>query len=177
MTQSHRSNEARLVQGTPVMIVKLRPNGDEAIRYPGTAIGSPPGWVAARAPWRQGRIDLGYLIFEPDDIFLEYFALERPFNIFAIFREDGSHKGWYCNVTHPTWVEGETIYWHDLFVDVVSYPDGRVLVLDEDELLSSDLRTTEPETHQMILMARDDLLQMIADRQYPFDQVGSSENS
>ncbi len=177
MTQSCHTNEAQLVQGTPVTIVKLRPNGDEAIRYPGKAISAPPGWVAARAPWKQGRIDLGYLIFEPNDIFLEYFALERPFNIFAIFREDGSHKGWYCNVTQPTWVEGETIYWHDLYVDVVAYPDGRSLVLDEDELLSSGLKMTEPETHQMILRARDDLLQMIADQQYPFDQIGHSDSS
>lgn len=151
-------------------IVKLRPNGSEAIRYPGTAIDAPAGWVAARAPWRQQRVDLGYLVFEPDDVFLEYFALDQPFNAFAIYATDGRLKGWYCNVTHPSWIEQETIYWHDLYVDIIAYPDGRTLVLDEDELARSGLDTSDPKIYQMILDARDDLLRMVAAQNYPFDK-------
>ncbi len=127
-------------------------------------------WVAARSPWEQRRVDLGYLVFEPDDVFLEYFSLDRPFNAFAIFTPERQLKGWYCNVTHPSWIEGETIYWHDLYIDVIAYQDGRTLVLDEDELAESGLADTEPELHSLIVQTRDDLLRMIAANEYPFDQ-------
>ena len=118
--------------GTTVSIVKLKPDGSEAIRYSGEVISAPTGWVAARCPWRQRRVDLGYLVFEPNDIFLEYFSLTDSFNAFAVHTPSGELKGWYCNVTLPSWVEDDTVYWHDLYIDVVAYPDGRILVLDED---------------------------------------------
>ncbi len=171
MTTLNRTTQTRLSAGSPVTIVKLKPDGSEAIRYPGQVIEAPGGWVAARAPWGQRRVDLGYLVFEPNDVFFEYFALERPFNAFAIFTSDGDLKGWYCNVTHPSWVESETIYWHDLYVDVIAYPDGRTLVVDEDELADSGLEKLDPDVHRMILQARDELLLLVTHRQYPFDQV------
>ena len=160
----------QIVPGTPVTIVKLKPDGSEAIRYPGETVSSPPGWIVARAPWGQRRVDLGYLVFEPEDVFFEYFALDRPCNAFSIFTKEGRLKGWYCNVTHPSWVEDDTIYWHDLYIDVIAYPDGRTLVLDEDELAESRLEHSEPELHQTIMTMRDELLRMVAEREYPFDQ-------
>ncbi len=171
MTQARRSDQKPPRPGTPVTIVKLKPDGSEAIRYPGEVIASPREWVAARAPWEQRRVDLGYLIFEPDDVFLEYFSLDRPFNAFSIFTSEGQLKGWYCNVTHPSWTEAATIYWHDLYIDVIAYPDGRTLVLDEDELSESGLAHTEPALHALILKTRDDLLSMIAAAEYPFNRT------
>ncbi len=173
MAESQRSDELALAPGTPVTIVKLNPAGTEAIRYPGEVIASPPNWVAARAPWEQRRVDLGYLIFEPNDVFFEYFSLDRPFNAFSIFTPERQLKGWYCNVTHPSWTEDNTIYWHDLYIDVIAYPDGRTLVLDEDELADSGLAETEPELHSSIVQTRDALLRMIAANEYPFDQAFS----
>lgn len=160
-----------LPPGTTVTIIKLRPDGSEAIRYPGEVITAPAGWVAARAPWGQRRVDLGYLVFEPNDIFLEYFALDDPFNVFAIYTHEGTLKGWYCNVTHPSWIERATIYWHDLYIDVVAYPEGRVIVLDEDELAESGLVSRDPTLHRRILDARDTLIAMVTNRRYPFDQT------
>jgi len=155
--------------GTDVTIVKLRPDGSEAIRYPGTMIDAPAGWVAARAPWEQRRYDLGYLVFEPGDIFLEFFSLLEPFNVFANFTCDGQLKGWYSNVTHPSWVEDNTIYWHDLFIDVISYPDkADVLVLDEEELADAGVEHANPELFRLIVAGRQRLLTMVAHGEYPF---------
>ncbi|MGA7671479.1 MAG: DUF402 domain-containing protein [Nitrolancea sp.] len=171
MSPDSPTQDPILAPGTPVTIVKLKPDGTEAIRYPGEAISSPPLWVAARAPWEQRRVDLGYLVFEPDDVFFEYFALYRPFNAFSIFTKEGQLKGWYCNVTHPSWVDDQTIYWHDLYIDVIAYPDGRTLVLDEDELAESRLLETDPTLHGTILAMRDELLRMVAECEFPFNQV------
>lgn len=170
MAHESKTRHDVIEPGAPVTIVKLRPDGSEAIRYPGVAVDAPAGWVAARAPWEQRRVDLGYLVFDPNDIFLEYFALAEPFNVFAIYTHEGVHKGWYCNVTHPSWIEETTIYWHDLYIDVVAYPDGKLIVLDEDELAESGLASRDPALHRRILVARDALVDLVNKRRYPFDQ-------
>jgi hypothetical protein len=155
--------------GTHIEIVKLRPNGSEAIRYPGEVISAPNGWIAARAPWGQRRVDLGYLVFEPNDIFLEFFSTTEPLNVFAVFTANGILKGWYCNVTRPSWVRDDAVYWHDLYIDVVAYPDrADVRVLDEDELADSGVEATDPALYQLIAKGRARLLEMIAENAYPF---------
>ena len=158
-------------------VVKVRPDGVEATRYAGTQIAAPTGWIAVRAGWVHGRLDLGYLVFEPDDWLDEYFALERPYNAFALHRANGAFVGWYCNVTHPTSVDARTIVWHDLFVDIIVYPDGRTLVLDEDELADSGLEHSDPALHTLILKAREDLLRLAAVRAYPFSEEARSADS
>lgn len=155
-----------------VSIVKFSPMGRPPVRYAGCGFESPGGWVAARAEWVHGDMDLGYLTFLNGDYLDEYFALERPYNAFALYREHGEFVGWYCNVTHPTTVIGSEIQWHDLYVDVIVYPDGRTLVLDEDELDASGLEATNPELHARILAGRDELLEMAARRAYPFSEAG-----
>jgi hypothetical protein len=152
-------------------IVKLRPEGSEAARYSGERFPAPDGWIAARAQWRYGRMDAGYMVFEPGDYLDEYFALERPYNAFALFRATGDFVGWYCNVTYPTRVTDHTITWHDLYVDVIVYPDGRTLVLDEDELAESELLERDPALHAEILAARDELLELAAANAYPFSDL------
>lgn len=157
-------------QGSPLTIVKLRPDGSEAARYPGKVRPSPRGWVAIEARWGYQRMDLGYVVYEPNDLFLEYFSLDQPYNAFAVYGADGGFKGWYCNVTHPSWVESDTLYWHDLYLDVIVTSDGTVQVLDEDELAASGLVMSDPRLHAMILSARDRLLQMVREQAYPFSE-------
>lgn len=157
--------------GTTVQVVKLEPNGQPRTRYDGSVIASPVGWIAVRAVWPHGPMDLGYMEFRDGDYLDEYFALEQPFNAMALFREDDSFVAWYCNITHPTRIVDGEIHWHDLFVDVVVYPDGSTLVRDEDELEESGLERTDPELHQLILNARDELLDMASNRAYPFSEV------
>jgi hypothetical protein len=171
MTDNERPTTEAPEAGTPIEIVKLRPDGSEAIRYPGEVIPAPHSWIAARAPWGQRRVDLGYLVFEPNDIFLEFFSTVEPLNVFAIFSTDGLLKGWYCNVTRPSWVCDNEVYWHDLYVDVVAYPDGAdVRVLDEDELADSGVEVTDPALYRLIAKGRARLLEMIAANEYPFTE-------
>ena len=149
-------------------VIKHSPSGKPPVQYAGQALPAPEDWVAVRAPWIHGTYGLGYLTFQNGDMLHEYFSLERPYNAFAIYRDDESFVGWYCNVTQPTEVSGDEIHWHDLYIDVIVYPDGRTLVLDEDELSASGLAERDPELHATILAARDELLELAAEREYPF---------
>jgi uncharacterized protein len=163
--------EPALLHSDRVDIVKLRPDGSEAATYTGTLIESPPGWIAARATWTFRRMDLGYMVFEPEDYLLEYFSVEEPFNAFALFSPSGTFKGWYCNITYPTKVEGTTIYWHDLYVDVIQRANGEILVLDEDELEDAELRSHDQGLYHLITEARDLVVAKMRSGQYPFSEV------
>lgn len=156
-------------------VVKLRPDGSESTRYSAVDVPAPDGWVAARAVWTFGTVDIGYYTFETDDVLYEYFATDRPYNLFATFRPDGRLVGWYCNVTHPTRVTNDTIYWHDLWVDVLVLPDGAIEVVDMDELAESGIEQQDPALHAMILAARDELIQMAQQRAYPFSEIPTIE--
>lgn len=149
-------------------VVKLRPDGSEAARYRATGVAAPPGWVAARAVWTFGTVDIGYYTFEPGDVLYEYFSTERHYNLFAIYRPDGRLVGWYCNVTHPTRVEDGVITWHDLWVDVLVLTDGSIVVVDLDELGESGVEMRDPTLNQTILAARDELVAMAERRAWPF---------
>jgi uncharacterized protein len=165
-----QSFEPELTAGTEVRIVKLRPDGSEAATYNGTMLVSPPGWVAVRAIWTFPRMELGYMTFEPEDYLIEYFATTQPFNAFVLFSPDDEFKGWYCNIAYPSTIRNKTIYWHDLFVDVIQKSDGSILVLDEDELADSGLQKKDPCLYQMIIEARDSVVEKMRDHAYPFSE-------
>lgn len=154
-----------------VTVVKHSPDGRPPYRYTARLMESPPGWVVVQADWPLHEVNSGPVSFKPGDVLDEYFSLERYYNAFAVHRADGSFGGWYCNVTHPTRYEGGEIHWYDLYLDVLVAPDGSVHVRDEDELEASGLERDNPELHATIIQAKDELLQMIAERSYPFSTI------
>ena len=81
---------------------------------------------------------LGPFFLEPGDVFLEHYYAREWFNILEIHDESGTFKGWYCNVTRPVTVSQDEIRWWDLALDLLILPDGRQILLDEDEF--EDLR-------------------------------------
>ena len=48
-------------------------------------------------------------------------------------------KGWYCNITRPARFGPGRVTAEDLALDVFVYPDGRTLVLDEEEFADMKL--------------------------------------
>src|SRR5215208_2478634 len=108
---------------TTLRIVKLSPEGEEVATYPGVVVeaGAPPPWVALRATWVSRQHDLDGLLFVPGDTLHEFFSPVHPFNSFTVFAPDGTLRGWYANVTHPTRIdlttEPFTLFWHDLYLD------------------------------------------------------------
>jgi predicted RNA-binding protein associated with RNAse of E/G family len=112
------------------------------------------------------------LTFAPGDILRELFSWAHPYNAFSVFDPDHRHKGWYANVTYPSWVELESgepiLIWHDLLLDVVADSSGDAINLDDDELEDSDLAATDPGLHAAIVAARDDILVNLRQRTGPF---------
>ena len=153
-------------------IVKLDPVGRVVARYSGTIHPAAPGWIAIVADWQLGTVEAGPLRFEPGDRLIEFFSFVEPINAFALFAPDGRFKGWYANVACPAYLEERTLFWRDLYIDVIGEPDGQITVLDEEELEESQLSQRDPEGYACILAARDRLLTALRTRSYPFHLYG-----
>jgi protein associated with RNAse G/E len=86
------------------------------------------------------------------DRFVETYYFNRWYNIYAIHsRLDGSLSGWYCNITRPAELVGEILSYIDLALDLVVFPDGNQVVLDEDEFAALPLTPDECQTARQAL--------------------------
>ncbi|REG07102.1 ribonuclease FAU-1 family protein [Pelolinea submarina] len=124
----------------PITIVKNNHLGEEVWRYPGQLIAQSARGYLFEAHFNRSDFDFNSMLLKHNDRFLELYLLEKYFNIYQIYdRDDGHLKGWYCNVTKPVKVEDGFIRYDDLALDLLVFPDGRQMVLDEDEFTELDL--------------------------------------
>lgn len=85
---------------------------------------------------------------------LGHFWADRPYNVYHAVDGTGQTLVFYVNLGDRTVITAESIAWRDLIVDLVVTPDGRCIVLDEDELPPA----LAPALLAEIEAARDDLL-------------------
>ena len=127
-----------------VVVIKLDVQRQERWRYSGQILQQEPGRVLLEAYFNRDDADFHGMPFKCGDRFVEVYFAERWYNIFEIYdRDDGSLKGWYCNVTRPAEFEAGVIYYVDLALDLLVFADGRQLVLDEDEFAELEISDAE----------------------------------
>ena len=63
-----------------------------------------------------------------------HFWTERFYNVYHWLDADGRTLGFYFNLADRTRIAAAELAWRDLVVDVLATPDGRLDLLDEDEL-------------------------------------------
>jgi uncharacterized protein len=123
-----------------MQIVKQDAAGIEQITYAGELAARHGNLAVIRARWQHGARDLGYVTFEQEDRFTEYFYTNQWFNIMRVgTAADDALKGWYCNITRPATITADTIIYEDLLLDVWVGADSTCLVLDEDEFAAATL--------------------------------------
>ncbi|HEX3247205.1 MAG TPA: DUF402 domain-containing protein [Chloroflexota bacterium] len=119
--------------GETIIVRKLLHDGQPSYVWQGEVVHSTDQRLVVEARFTRDPRDLGYVVLEPNDLFVEFYYYEHWFNIFQIFSADGTLKGWYCNIGRPPIPESGEISYVDLALDLFVFPDGRELVLDEDE--------------------------------------------
>jgi hypothetical protein len=125
-----------------VTVIKLNPDRQETWRYFGQVLACQPGSLILEAFFNRPDTPMHGILLQEGDRFIEGYYENRWYNVFEIHgRDDGSLKGWYCNVAFPAEIEESTIRYVDLALDLLVYPDGRQLVLDEDEFAELRLDT------------------------------------
>lgn len=121
-------------------IIKNDHLGREVWRYPATLIDRSVRGVLFDASFNHADLDFNGLLLKQGDRFLELYPFDKYFNIYEIYdRDSGLRKAWYCNVTRPIRIMDACISYDDLALDLLVFPDGRQLVLDEDEFAELNL--------------------------------------
>jgi len=126
-----------------VRLAKLSPPD---VEYPAVVIDDDGNHVVVRGPWaEQGSRDLGFVVFEPGDVFTEHYWRDRWYSIKEVRSAQGALKGWYCDVARPVRLAGSIVVSEDLALDLwVSADLQTVIRLDEEEFMASGLADTDP---------------------------------
>ena len=156
----------------PVIVVLLKQRGREAVTYPGDLLSDGAGHFLIRAEWDRAALHLGYVTFEPGDVFFEHYYRERWYTVFELRGEGGRLKGWYCNIARPARFDGETVTSEDLELDLFVSPDRQTLLrLDEDDFAGLGLDVSEPQAYAVSLSALAELERLATAGAPPFDRL------
>lgn len=100
---------------------------------------------------------------------LEYYWLDRWYNVFRFAQPDGELRNYYCNVNVPPTFDGETLSYVDLDLDVLVQPDFSYQILDVlDYEANVKHYGYSVEVQANARRAVDELVRMIETREFPF---------
>lgn len=117
-----------------IVILKNNPAGELMFRYEGKILRRSDSEVLLEAFFGLEGRSMVDIPLKKGDRFLETYYSDRWFNIYEIHDRDGDLlKGWYCNIASPAELGETQIVFRDFALDLLVYPDGRQLVLDQDE--------------------------------------------
>lgn len=101
---------------------------------------------------------------------IEYYWLDRWYNIFRFVEPTGQLRNFYCNVNVPPVFQKNVLSYIDLDMDVLVAPDFSYSILDEDEFAANAARFNYPaEVLLKSRMALEELITLIKARAFPFN--------
>lgn len=147
---------------TDIQIIKRDHLGQDVFLYQGAVIERGEKHILLQARFGLENVKLVDIPLQVGDLFLETYYRDRWYNIYEIHAKDDNRlKGWYCNVSYPAEIGEDAVAFRDLALDLLVYPDGRQVVLDEDEFVA--LNIPEPD-RVMALSALADLRRIFTDK-------------
>jgi protein associated with RNAse G/E len=100
---------------------------------------------------------------------IEYYWLDRWYNVFQFFEADGSTRLYYCNVNMPPALAEGVLSYVDLDIDVLVQPDLSYEVVDLDEFEQNAAAFGyPPETVTATHAAVRELVNLIETPHFPF---------
>jgi uncharacterized protein len=100
---------------------------------------------------------------------IEYYWLDRWYNIFRFLESDGATLLYYCNISTPPTLHGSVLSYMDLDIDILVQPDFSYQVLDLDEFVTNATRYEySDQTKAQARAAVAELISMINARQEVF---------
>ena len=124
-----------------IQVQKKNPAGEVTYEYEGKLLSRDEHSVVLEALFDRADMPFMDVVFKAGDRFVEYYYIDRWYNIFVIHdRDDQNIKGWYCNIGKPAVFEDGIVSYIDLALDLWVSADGRQTVLDEDEFEALELQ-------------------------------------
>ena len=117
-----------------VTVIKHNHLGQETWRYSGQILAQGNDRITLEAFFNRPDLPFHGILLAEGDRFVETYFTRQWYNIFEIHDKHDNHiKGWYCNVALPAEIKEGQVDYVDLALDLLVYPDGKQLALDEDE--------------------------------------------
>ncbi|HEX8140267.1 MAG TPA: DUF402 domain-containing protein [Pyrinomonadaceae bacterium] len=106
----------------------------------------------------------------PGTISVEYYWLDRWYNVFRFHLPTGELHSYYCNVNVPPLFDGRVLSYVDLDIDILVAPDLSYRIVDLDEFEANSERFRYPaEVRERAHAALRELVALVSARQFPFD--------
>ena len=100
---------------------------------------------------------------------VEYYWLDRWYNVFRFLESSGATRLFYCNVNMPPVMSDGALTYIDLDIDVLVQPDFSYQILDLEEFEENSSRYDYPEELKAQAHAAvEQLISLIESRQFPF---------
>jgi protein associated with RNAse G/E len=107
----------------------------------------------------------------PETLSIEYYWLDRWYNIFRFVEPTGGLRNFYCNINVPPVFENGVLSYVDLDMDILVAPDFSYSILDEDEFAINAARYNYPaEVRRRSMEALEELITLIEKRGFPFSE-------
>lgn len=98
-----------------------------------------------------------------------FYYKKKWFNIIAMIRQKGVF--YYCNLASPSIYDGEALKNIDYDLDIKVFPDGKSILLDEDEFrLHQRLMDYSTEVIDTVVESKDELQEMVDRQEGPFKE-------
>lgn len=155
--------------GLPITVRLIKHNGKRSIEYPGRLLHDDGTYIVVEAPWVGDRVDLGIVVFQKGDIFLEHYWRDRWYTVKEVRAPEGVFKGWYCDATRPAVLTAGVLTSVDLDLDLWVSADRKTVVrLDEDEFQASGLSESDPPAAAAARSSMDELEHLALKNAEPF---------
>lgn len=100
---------------------------------------------------------------------IEYYWLDRWYNIFRFAQPSGELRSYYCNVNVPPTFDGQVLNYIDLDIDILVEPDFEYRIVDlEDFELNAKRYSYSIETRTSAKRALKEVVNLIETRSFPF---------
>jgi len=101
---------------------------------------------------------------------MEYYWLDRWYNVFRFHEPTGELRNYYCNINVPPVFDGRLLSYIDLDIDILVAPDLSYSILDEDEFEANAAHFNYPASvREGVRAALLELTAMIESRRFPFN--------
>jgi protein associated with RNAse G/E len=105
---------------------------------------------------------------------LEYYWLDRWYNIFRFQQPTGELRNYYCNVNVPPQFDGEVLTYVDLDIDILVNADLSYQILDQDEFeQNAAAYGYSDDVLEHACQAVEELKSLIETRSFPFNGPGA----
>ena len=102
---------------------------------------------------------------------IEYYWLDRWYNIFRFENPGGELRSYYCNVNVPPNFDGQTLSYVDLDIDILVEPDFSYRIVDLEEFEANVKRYAySKDVQSSARRALEELVKLVEVRGFPFNE-------